>query len=162
MTMGAWRRWDSPPTIADMAEGICEERRPMWLSHTRWLRTMYGLDGEISWADEETGWVLRYRRNDRALVTLLPDVAGCFGALVVVGPSQVGAALAAPLSEPTHNALEFSTAYADGHWLWLKVTEPAVAEDVERLVALKVPPPARRREVVVAPEVRDREPASAR
>jgi len=145
MTLGAWRRWGSPPTAAEMAEGIGEERRPMWLALTRWMLDTYGLDGELTWTDEESGWVLRYRRNGRALTTLSPYEAGGFGALVVVGPSVVEAAYAAPLSETTREALAFAKAYADGRWLWLRVTEPAIVEDVKALVLLKSPPPRRPR-----------------
>jgi hypothetical protein len=124
-----------------MADRIAADRRPMWLALTRWLRDTYGLDGELTWTDEETGWVLRYRRNGRALTTLMPGESGGIGALVVVGPSILDAALAAPLSETTHEAIEFAKPYADGRWLWLKVTEPAIVEDIESLVRLKSPPP---------------------
>jgi hypothetical protein len=147
MTLGAWRRWGSPPTAAEMAARIDEKRRPLWLSLTRWLRDTYGLDGELTWTDEDSGWVLRYRRNGRALTTLSPYEAGGFGALVVVGPSVVEAALAAPLSETTRETLAFAKPYADGRWLWLKVTEAVIVDDVETLVRLKSPPPRRPRSV---------------
>jgi hypothetical protein len=153
MTLGAWRRWDSPPTVAEMAAGISDERRPLWLGLTRWLRDAYDLDGELSWADEDSGWVLRYRRNGRALATLSPNAAGGFGALVVIGPSICHAAMSLPLSEATRETLESATAYADGRWLWLKVADQETVDDVRALVALKSPPPARpprpRREVLV-------------
>ena len=55
------------------------------------------------------------------------------------------AALAAPLSSTTREALRFATAYADGRWLWLKVVEPAVVDDVKTLMLLKAAPPARER-----------------
>jgi len=145
MTLGAWRRWDTPPTVAEMAAGITEDRRPLWLGLTRWLRDTYGLDGELTWADEDSGWVLRYRRSGRALTTLSPSAAGGFGALVVVGPSIYHEAMAAPLSDSTRETLRFATAYADGRWLWLKVTDEAVADDIRTLIALKSPPPIRAR-----------------
>jgi hypothetical protein len=141
-----------------MAQGIGETRRPMWLALTRWLRDTYGLDGELAWTDEDSGWVLRYRRNGHALTTLLPDAAGGFGALVVVGPSILDAALAAPLAETTRDALEFAKSYADGRWLWLKVTEPVVVDDVKTLVLLKSPPPTRRRPGGGPREMDEREP----
>ncbi|OGO59184.1 MAG: hypothetical protein A2V85_14210 [Chloroflexi bacterium RBG_16_72_14] len=162
MTLGAWRRHDAPPTAAAMADGISDPRRPMWIELTRWLRETYGLEGELTWTDEETGWVLRYRRNGKALTTLMPGEAGGIGALVVVGPSIVDAALAAPLSEPTREALEVAKPYADGRWLWLKVTEPRIVEDIETLIRLKSPPPRRPRSGAVdaAAEELEREPAS--
>lgn len=98
MTLGAWRQRGSPPTTAAMADRIASDRRPMWLALTRWLHETYGIDGELTWTDDETGWVLRYRRSGRALTTLRPGEAGGIGALVVVGPSIVDEALVAPLS----------------------------------------------------------------
>ncbi len=165
MTLGAWRQWGSPPTARDMTEGICDERRPMWLTLTRWLRATYDLEGDITWTDEDSGWVLRYRRNGRPLITLLPDAAGGFCALVVVGPSVLDAALAAPISEITRDALKFSTGYADGRWLWLKVLDPEIVDDIRMLVTLKSPPPARPRggvagAVAEVAEERERELAS--
>jgi hypothetical protein len=162
MTLGAWRRHDAPPTAAGMADAISDARRPMWIALTRWLRETYGLGGELTWTDEETGWVLRYRRNGRALTTLMPGEAGGIGALVVVGPSILDAALATPLSEPTREALEVAKPYADGRWLWLKVTEPRIVDDIETLIRLKSPPPRRPRGGVVdaTAEEQDRELAS--
>jgi Protein of unknown function (DUF3788) len=155
MTLGAWRRWGSPPTAAEMAKGICDQRRPLWEALTGWLRVTYGLDGELAWTDEDSGWVLRYRRNGRALTTLLPNVAGGFSALVVVSPSVLGDALAAPLSDATMEVLETATPYADGRWLWLRVGDRAVVADVETLLRLKAPPPARALRRVAAVEDRD-------
>ncbi len=151
MTLGAWRRWGSPPTAAEMALGIDPPRRALWQELTRWLRRSYGLEGELAWTDEDSGWVLRYRRNGRALTTLLPNVAGGFSALVVVGPSILRDALAAPLSGATRDALATATPYADGRWLWLRVSDLSVVDDIERLLRLKSPPPVRAgRRVVVA------------
>lgn len=140
MTMGAWRRWGSPPTADQMALGINGERRHLWVALTSWLRATYGLDGELAWMDEESGWVLRYRLLGRALATLMPNTAGGFGALVVVPPSVLEAALAAPLSDSTRETLAYATAYADGRWLWLRVADEAAAEDIETLILLKARP----------------------
>ena len=145
MSLGAWRRWGSPPTAADMAMGISERKRPLWLALTEWLAETYGLDGELAWTDEDSGWVLRYRRNGRALTTLLPNAAGSFSALVVVGPSSLAAALAAPLGDETREALEFATPYADGRWLWLRVTDEGVVDDIRTLLLIKSQPSRRAR-----------------
>ena len=162
MTQGAWRQWGSPPTTDQMANGIPDARRPLWLALTRWLQETYGLEGELTWNNEDEGWILRYRRSGRALTTLLPEASGEFGALAVVGPSILQAALAAPLSETTREALVSAKPYPDGRWLWLKVTGPRMVEDIETLIRLKSPPPRRPRGRVVAAaaEEQDRELAS--
>ena len=87
MTTGAWRRWADHPSPDDLPTRMREDAKRHWLTLTGWLRERYGLDGEIAWTDEDLGWVLRYRRNDRSLVTLLPTAEGGFSALVVLGPA---------------------------------------------------------------------------
>lgn len=144
MTLGAWRRRDDPPTIAAMTAGIATDRRALWLGLTGWLRDAYALEGDMAWSDDDAGWVLRYRRNGRSLTTLMPDATGGFAALVVIGPSIVEVARSARLAETAREALETARPYADGRWLWLKVTDQQIVDDIRTLIALKSPLPGGR------------------
>ncbi|HEX5827146.1 MAG TPA: DUF3788 family protein [Candidatus Limnocylindrales bacterium] len=141
MTVGAWRRWADHPAPQDLDQHMSERGRQLWRSLTGWLRATYGLDGEVAWTDEEAGWVLRYRRGGRSLVTLFPTADGGLSALVVLGPSLWGSVDDLALSDATWDAFNFATPYADGRWLWLRVTGPQVVGDIRRLVMLKAPPP---------------------
>jgi len=48
-------------------------------------------------------------------------------------------------SASTRAAWDAARPYPDGRWLWLDVVDDRVVTDIERLVALKSPPPKRRR-----------------
>jgi hypothetical protein len=101
----------------------------------------YGLAGEIAWTDEDLGWVLRYRRDGRSLLTLLPTAEGGFSALVVLGPSLWDAVDELDLGPEAWEAFAMATAYVDGRWLWLRVRDARTVRDIKSLVALKSPPP---------------------
>jgi hypothetical protein len=118
-----------------------EDAQRHWTTLTGWMRERYGLDGEIAWTDEDLGWVLRYRRNSRSLVTFLPTADGGFSALVVIGPALWNAVEELELGTETWEAYSFATAYVDGRWLWLRVRDAHTVRDIRTLVALKSPPP---------------------
>ena len=143
MALGAWRQADTPPPVERMADHMSDASRSLWSRLTRWLRGTYGLDGEPAWEGDERGWVLRYRRAGRPLVTLFPTVDGGFGALVVIGPSLLPKALEADLSEHTRAAIAEATAYADGRWIFLRPHDVDTVEDLCMLVAVKSRPPRR-------------------
>jgi Protein of unknown function (DUF3788) len=141
MTTGAWRRWADHPSPDDLPTRMRDDAKRHWETLTGWLRERYGLDGEIAWTDEDLGWVLRYRRNGRSLVTLLPTAEGGFSALVVLGPSLWDAVDELDLGVDTWEAYSLATAYVDGRWLWLRVRDARVVRDIRTLVALKSAPP---------------------
>jgi hypothetical protein len=158
MTVGAWRRWADHPSPEQLSEHMSERGLALWQSMRGWLRATYGLEGEVAWTDEDAGWVLRYRRNGRSLVTLFPSADGGFSALVVLGPSLWGAVRELALSEPTWDAFSFATPYADGRWLFLRVADATMVGDIRRLVALKAPPYGRAGSRRTESGARDKEP----
>ena len=141
MTVGAWRRWADHPAPGDLPDHMSEQGHRLWRSLTGWLRATYGLEGEVAWTDEEQGWVLRYRRVGRSLVTLFPTADGGLSALVVVGPALWSSVERLDLGETTWDVFSSATPYADGRWLWLRVTDEGVVHDIQRLVSLKCAPP---------------------
>jgi hypothetical protein len=66
-------------------------------------------------------------------------------ALVVIGPTAWAKVGDADLSPAVRAAWDAAHPYPDGRWLWLPLTDAAVVADVQRLVALKSPPPKRPR-----------------
>jgi uncharacterized protein DUF3788 len=117
---------------------------PRWDRLDGWVRDAYGLEGEWLWFGNDSGWCRRYRRSGRALCTLLPG-SGTFRALVVIGPTaweQVDESLLSPTVRAARSAAH---PCPDGRWLWLAVDDDRSVEDIERLVALKSPPPRRPR-----------------
>jgi hypothetical protein len=121
--------------------------RPRWERLAAWVGATYGVVGEPLWSGRESGWVLRFRRSGRALLTLMPLESGGVRALVVIGPSAWAAVDGVELSERIRAEWASAHPYPDGRWLFPLVDDDAVEEDLERLIALKSPPPRRRRAV---------------
>jgi len=143
-TPGALLDRETVPSVEDFAAACGPERR--WFDRlVRWLESTYGVVGEPLFAGRESGWTLRFRRSGPALLTLMPLAGGALRALVVVGPSAWEVVAGTKLSEPIRAAWAAAYPYPDGRWLWPIVDSDAVLEDIERLVALKSPPPRRAR-----------------
>jgi hypothetical protein len=143
-TSGALLDRDAVPTLAELA-AASGSGRDRWDRLVAWVERTYGLTGEPLYFGRDSGWVLRFRRSGKALLTLLPLAGGGLRALVVVGPSAWAAVADAELSEPIRAAWAAAHPYPDGRWLWPLVEDDAIVDDIERLVALKSPPPRRPR-----------------
>ena len=143
-TPGALLDRETVPSVEDFA-AACGHQRAWFDRLVRWLESTYGVVGEPLFAGRESGWTLRFRRSGRALLTLMPLAGGALRALVVVGPSAWEVVAGTKLSEPIRAAWAAAYPYPDGRWLWPIVDSDAVLEDIERLVALKSPPPRRAR-----------------
>lgn len=123
-----------------LGEGIAT-----WDRLVAWMAATYGIDGEPIHFGRDSGWSLRFRRSGRALLTLTPMADGSVRALVVIGPSAWEAVAGEQLSASVESAWAAAHPYPDGRWLWLPLADEAVVADVERLVALKSPPPRKPR-----------------
>jgi len=144
MTTGAFLDPATAPTHEDLGR-VLGPRISSWDRLVEFMATTYGLDGEPIHFGRESGWSLRFRRSGRALLTLTAMADGSVHALVVIGPSAWGAIDADSLSPAVRAAWDAAHPYPDGRWLWLPLTGDEVIADVERLVALKSPPPRRPR-----------------
>ena len=109
-----------------------------------WVHETYGLRGEWTWSGKNSGWAMRYRRSGKSLLWLHP-LPGAVKALVVVGPSVFDEAMALDLSPRVAAALRDAHPYPDGRWLFLGIESDREVVDLQRLIALKSPPPHRRR-----------------
>ena len=143
-TPGALTDREHVPSVEDFAVA-CGSGRARFDRLVDWLATTYGVIGEPLYAGRDPGWTLRFRRSGKSLATLMPLADGTLRALVVVGPSAWEAVAGAELSEPIRAAWAAAHPYPDGRWLWPIVDSDAVVADIERLVALKSPPPRRPR-----------------
>jgi hypothetical protein len=151
MPTGAFLDPQRPPSRPEL-QAVLGPSVVAWDRLIGWVEATYGLTGEPIHFGRESGWSLRFRRSGRALLTLTPMADGSVRALVVVGPTAWAQVGDIELSPVVRAAWEAAKPYPDGRWLWLPLTDDAVLADVERLVALKSPPPR---------HVRHREPIAA-
>ena len=135
------------PPDPDAVASLIGEAGARWRRLAGWMATTYGIEPEPVWFGSD-GWAIRYRRSGRTLTSLIPRPDG-FRALVVVGPAVAPGVADLELSATTRQAFDTAKPYPDGRWLFLRVERDEDVDDIERLVALKSPPPRRprRREV---------------
>jgi hypothetical protein len=126
-------------------EGAAGAWLPQWHRLVDWLRSTYGLEGEPLYGGRDEGWLLRFRRSGRSLLTMIPQAIGPFRVQVVIGPGAWPAVASANLSPAMRAAWDAAKPYPDGKWIWREVTDAATVEDVLQLVAIKSPPPKRPR-----------------
>jgi hypothetical protein len=113
---------------------------PLWERLTRFIDTNYQITGEWStWGPSRHGWGLRYRRKGKALVALYPQKEIII-AQVVLGKAQAERALSLKLGEKVSKMLREAPQLRDGRWLSIPILNQADAEDVERLLLVKMRP----------------------
>jgi hypothetical protein len=113
---------------------------PLWERLTRFIDTNYQITGEWStWGPARYGWGLRYRRRGKALVALYPQKEMII-AQVVLGKTQAERALSLKLGEKVSKMLREAPQLRDGRWLSIPILNQADAEDVERLLLVKMRP----------------------
>lgn len=112
-----------------------------WDRLTGWLGSSYGISADVV-GSAKRGWSARYRRGGKSLVLLDPATDGAT-ATVVIGPSLWATFGAAGLRPATREAYERAHPYPDGRWLRLPLRDDADVDEIERLIAMKSPPPRR-------------------
>jgi hypothetical protein len=139
---GAFRDPTRPPRPDELglALGL---RRELWERLERWLEATYGATPEPLFYGSDTGWVTRYRRAGKRLVTLMP-MPDALRVVLVIGPSIADRIPELSLQAATHYAFESARAYPDGRCLTLPVETTADIDDITTLIAAKSPPPRRR------------------
>lgn len=147
MSQGAFLDRERPPDRAGLVAAL-GERIGSWDAIAGWIEAAYGIEPEPLFYGKDSGWVVRYRRSGKSLVTLLPG-PGSVRAVVVIGPSVAAAVGRLELQPATRAAFERARAYPDGRWLDLPIESPADVADVRRLVETKSPPPRRPRSKAV-------------
>lgn len=143
MSAGAFLDPDRPPSSSNLMAALGARAR-LWNQLARWVEDTYGLQPEPLFSGKDTGWVIRYRRSGKSLVTMVP-MRGAAKAVVVIGPSVADRVAELELQPATRHAFEVAHAYPDGRWLTLDIGRPEDVDDVTRLVGLKSPPPRRPR-----------------
>ena len=142
MNASAFLDRSTPPADRDLLAAL-GDAAARWSRLARTLREL-GAHATARWDGPRSGWCVAYRRAGRPFVTLTPR-AGGFDALVVLGRAEADAARGLPLGEGTREAFVDSPQLRDGRWLFLSIGSDADADDLLRLLSVKLPARVRAR-----------------
>lgn len=125
------------PTFDDVQAFVKTERLPELRVH---LEGEYKVSPkmEYSGCSAQPGWNIKYKKGVKSLCTIYP-MDGYFIMLVVIGNrEQPETELLLPSFTEYIRGLYEKTAFScGGRWLMIDVTDRAVLEDVEKLVAIR-------------------------
>ena len=139
MTKGHFVNHAHQPSPEDIRLAL-GSAHPLWERLTRFIETNYQIVGEWStWGPAGYGWGLRYRRKGKALIALYPQKEMII-AQVVLGKTQAERALSLKLGDKVSKILKKAPQLRDGRWLHVHIHTEADAEDVERLLLVKIRP----------------------
>jgi hypothetical protein len=132
-----------PPTDEEVAAAL-GPRASLWDALVAFIAGPCG--AATTWVHEgrKTGWALRAVRAGKPFVVLYPE-PGAAAARIVIGEKDRDAAFALPLGERMGTVLREARRYPDGTWVYARPETPEDVADLERLLAVKLPPTIRAR-----------------
>ena len=132
------------PPEPDEVRAALGARTPLWDALVAFV---VGPCGAVTaWVHEgrKTGWALRAVRAGRPSAVLYPE-RGISAIRIVIGEKDRDAAFALPLGERIGATLREARRYPDGTWVYARPESAEDVADLERLLAVKLPPTIRAR-----------------
>ncbi len=130
---------DQKPTKSDIITFISNaEAISAWNQIHEYLETHYDLLMETIYYGDNYGWVVRYRKSGRTIVSLFPE-KDSFSFLIVYGKKEIDK-FSAQESEFLPAIVEIfqnTKKLHDGKWLWIRVMDSANFEDLKKLLTIK-------------------------
>lgn len=130
------------PTESDMISFIADsEAIKAWKQLQEFLDTHYDMQKETLYYGDKYGWLVRYRKSGRTIVSLFPEI-NSFSFLIVYGMKENNKFLAQETEflSSTIAVFQKTEKLHDGKWLWIRVTDSSVFKDLKRLIAIKRKP----------------------
>ena len=112
-----------------------------WKQIQEYLEIHYDLSKEILYYGDKYGWLVRYRKSGRTIVSLFPEKQS-FSFLIVYGKKEIEkfAAQAADFLLSIVDIFRNTPKLHDGKWLWIRIIDASLFEDLKRLIAIKRKP----------------------
>lgn len=132
-----------PPAEAALSAAL-GERAPLWQALVAFIEGPCG--ARTTWVHEgrATGWALRAVRAGKPFAVLYPE-PGVAAVRIVIGEKDRDAAFALRLGARVGTTLREARRYPDGTWLYARPETADDVADLERLLAVKLPPTIRAR-----------------
>ncbi len=112
-----------------------------WNHLNAYLSSNYELNREILYYGDKYGWLVRYRKTKRTLVSIFPEKLS-FSFLIVFGKQEIGKFITSQ-SEFQPSIVEVfknTKKLHDGKWIWIRVVDDSILEDLKKLIAIKRSP----------------------
>lgn len=132
-----------PPDDAEVRAAL-GSRAPLWDALVAFIA---GPCGAVpAWVHEgrASGWALRAVRAGKPFAVLYPE-PGVAAIRIVIGERDLVAAFELPLGERVGATLREARRYPDGTWVYARPETAGDVADLERLLAVKLPPTIRAR-----------------
>ncbi|MFX1539788.1 MAG: DUF3788 family protein, partial [Promethearchaeota archaeon] len=103
--------------------------------------TRYDLLTETIYYGDRYGWVVRYRKSGRTIVSLFPE-RNSFSFLIVYGKKEIDkfSAKESEFLPAILDVFQNTKKLHDGKWLWIRVMDLTTFEDLKKLIAIKRKP----------------------
>ena len=109
-----------------------------WKQIQDYLETHYDLLKETIYYGDKYGWLIRYRKSGRTIVSLFPE-KNSFSFLIVYGKKEIKkfSTQESEFLPAIIDVFQNTKKLHDGKWLWIRVTDSTYFEDLKKLIAVK-------------------------
>ena len=129
---------DHEPTEKQILEYIGMKASKLWIALEEFMTMNYDFQPELSYWGDKYGWILRYRKSGKTLVSFYPEKGG-FTVQVILGKKEVEKfeGIREELGSDIVSLFDETKQFHDGRWLYIKQPEVGTLGDVEKLIQLK-------------------------
>jgi hypothetical protein len=129
------------PTKEQILDFIGAKASKTWIALEEFMTANYDFQPELSYWGDKLGWILRYRRSGKTLVSFYPERGG-FTVQVILGKKEVDKfeSIRGELSSDIVNLFDETEQFHDGRWLYIPLPGLGNIADVEKLIRLKRKP----------------------
>jgi hypothetical protein len=132
---------DNEPTEKQIHKFIGKKALKPWKALHDFMVSNYDSELDLSYWGDKHGWILRYRKSGKTLVSFYPEKGG-FTVQVILGKKEVEKfeGIRAKLSPDIVKIFDETEQFHDGRWLYIKQPEMGTTDDIEKLIQLKRKP----------------------
>jgi hypothetical protein len=129
---------DNEPTTEQIYEYIGKKSLNAWNTLHEFVTINYDFELDLSYWGDKHGWILRYRKSGKTLVSFYPEKGG-FTVQVILGKKEVAKFedIRGDLSADIIKLFDETEQFHDGRWLYIKQPEMGTTSDIEKLIQLK-------------------------
>ena len=137
MKIGAFNQKECPPTEAEILAALGPALNS-WNELSRWMHETLLAQQDLKYMyGKKYGWALRFQISSALLSALYPAEGG-FVAQVILNRAALDQVSLLRLGKGAKRAIDQAHLYAEGKWLFIDVASKRDADDVKRLLKLKI------------------------